>query len=215
MNLKAVVIVGAIVVVVLALLLVFTPAPEKDESPQLYTYSQNTDTTEIMVEYPYFGYEKADEKLKEIVENFVGGFEEAVREIGPLPNGRPYVLVVEDEITTETEDTVGITLLVYQDFGGAHGLPQFIGLNFYKETGEEVTLSDVLTRIDRTLENLAQETDVYFTQKIGEGYFSEGTEPVEENYQSFLIGESEITFYFQPYQVAAYALGIQEYKISY
>lgn len=215
MNLKASIIVGGVAVVVLALLLIFTPAPEKKQEAAFYTYTQNTDTAEIMVEYPYFGYEKADKKLEEIVQNFVGGFEEAVREIGPLPNGRPYVLVVEDEVTAETEDTVGITLLVYQDFGGAHGLPQFIGLNFYKETGEEVALSDVLTRIDLTLEELAQKTDAYFIEKIGEGYFAEGAEPVEENYQSFLIGENEVTFYFQPYQVAAYALGIQEYKISY
>ena len=214
MNIKSAVIVGGIIIVILGALLYFVPAPQEKEG--LYvSYEVREDTYEILVEYPVLPYEQAQTSLEEIVSTYVKGFEETVQEFGKSPTGRPYLLIVEDAALVESQHTVGINLLVYQDFGGAHGLPQFIGLNFTKDGGEEVVLEEALSLLDTSLEDLAAEATLHFEETLGESFFREGAEPREENYSSFVIGDDEVTFYFQPYQVAAYALGIQEYSFSY
>lgn len=212
MNIKSAVIVGAVVIVVLGALLYFIPAPKE---PAYVSYEVREDSYEIIVEYPALPYEAAQKNLEDIVGTFVGGFEEVVSEFGLSPTGRPYTLIVEDVEVAESRDTTGILLLVYQDFGGAHGLPQYVGLNFDKDTGEEVVLDDVLTLLEKSFEDVVTEVNTHFEEELGEAFFSEGAEAREENYSSFLINGNEVTFYFQPYQIAAYALGIQEYTFMY
>lgn len=214
MNIKNAVIGGGIIIVILGALLYFVPAPAEKEDPYI-SYEVREEAYEIMVEYPRLASVQAQESLENIIDTYVAGFEETVSDFGMSPTGRPYVLIVEDEEVVETQDTVGINLLVYQDFGGAHGLPQYIGLNFDKETGEELVLADVLELLDTTLEDVAALSTAHFEETLAESFFRGGAEPIEENYSSFLIREDGVTFYFQPYQVAAYALGIQEYTILF
>ena len=208
---------GAILIVVLLAGLFFIPAPEKKSQVEDgYTFfEEKTNLAEIIVEYPSLGYEKADAALDAVIDTFVEDFRSATKELGESPTGRPYVFVIEDQKVVESAETIGILLLVYQDFGGAHGLPQLIGLNFNKETGEEISLDNVLDVIDQDLQSLSEGAKAHFTEILGESLFVEGTEAKEENFMSFILEENEVTFYFQPYQVAAYALGPQEYKISY
>jgi hypothetical protein len=218
MNMKTTVIGGAVLIVILALGLFLIPASEKklDVADDGYTFfEEKTQAAEITVEYPSLENEKVDATLDTIVQDYVQDFKAAVQEIGDSPVGRPYILVIEDQEVYESPTTVGVLLLVYQDFGGAHGLPQLIGLNFDKETGEEILLSDVLALVDITLEDLAGGATDYFAELLGDSFFSEGAEAVEENFSSFVVSDGEVLFYFQPYQVAAYALGPQEYKIEY
>jgi len=43
----------------------------------------------------------------------------------------------------------------------------------------------------------------------------EGTEPTQENFSEFGVGANTFNIYFNPYQVAPYATGVVEVKISY
>lgn len=214
---KNIVIGGAVLIVILALALFFIPKPEEESLAQdQYTFfEEKTDTAEIMVEYPSLPYERADISLQIIVNEYVAEFKSMVDEFGKSPTGRPYILIIEDQEIVESSTTVGILLLVYQDFGGAHGLPQFIGLNFNKETGEEVSLDTVLEITKQSLASLSEGASLHFAGILEEAFFPEGVEAEEENFSSFLLTENTATFYFQPYEVAPYALGPQEYKISY
>lgn len=218
MNMKTIVIAGGVLIIILALGLFLLPAPDKKSEivDDGYTFfEEKTRTAEITIEYPSLENEKVDASLDSIVSDYVADFKIAVNEIGESPVGRPYVLIIEDQEVYESPTTVGVLLLVYQDFGGAHGLPQLIGLNFDKETGEEIVLSDVLSLTNLTLEELAEDATEYFAELLGESFFPEGAEAAEENFGSFIVDSGEVLFYFQPYQVAAYALGPQEYKIEY
>ena len=215
MNIKVAVTGGLILIVLLSLALFLIPAPEKESDVVSTSFEEKTDIAEITVKYPSLGYTEADEVLSEVVGEFVGDFKVAVEESGPSPSGRPYILVIEDQAVVESADTVGVLLLVYQDFGGAHGMPQLIGLNFYKDTGVQVSFEDVLARVNKTADMVAEGAISYFEETLGDSFFKDGAEVGEYNYKSFLIEGNTVTFYFQPYQVAAYALGPQEYTISY
>lgn len=215
MNIKTTVLAGLILIILLALALFFIPAPEKKAEISYNTFEERTDLAEIIVEYPSLGYEKVDTSLTSAVDAYVADFRASVEESGISPNGRPYILLIEDQGIVESAETVGMLLLVYQDFGGAHGMPQLIGLNFYKETGEQVSLGDMLALTSWTLVSVAEGASDHFSKTLGDSFFKEGAEAGEDNYASFLIEEDTVSFYFQPYQVAAYALGPQEYTISY
>jgi len=215
---KTMVIGGGVLIIILALGLFFLPAPDKESEVEDdgYTFfEEKTQVAEITVEYASLENEKVDASLSSIINDYVVDFKAAVEEIGESPVGRPYILVIEDQEVYESETTLGVLLLVYQDFGGAHGLPQLIGLNFDKETGEEVLLSDVLALADMTLEELSEGATEYFMELLGDSFFDGGTDAEEQDFSSFVIDDGEVLFYFQPYQVAAYALGPQEYKIEY
>jgi len=216
MTLKSGVIAGAVLIIILLLALFFIPAPEKsDPNENFIDFQEETQNTQIIVGYEKLENEKVSNALKVIVDGYVADFRQAAEEFGPSPTGRPYVLIVEDEEVFETDETIGVLLFVYQDFAGAHGIPRLMGHNFYKDTGEEVSLGDVLAISNWTLVAVAEGAEEYFTKKFGDSYFKEGIEAAEANYSSFLIKENEITFFFEPSRVAVYALGPQEYTISY
>lgn len=216
MSIKSTIILGGVLIIVLALALFFIPAPEKtSEEDLLVNFQEETQNTQIIIGYEKFGDEKIDANLAAIVDGYVAAFRETAEEFGESPSGRPYVLIIEDEEVVETDETVGVLLLVYHDFAGAHGLPRLLAHNFYKETGEEVSVGDMLAISSWTLVALAESTHDFFTEKLGDSFLTDGAEPSDANYKSFLIKEGEVTFFFEPYQVAVYALGPQEYTISY
>ena len=101
-------------------------------------------------------------------------------------------------------------------WGGAHGMYSSVGVNYNVNTGEELTLTDVLKSTEELpallCENIVaqfpEEKDVFDTLEVTlEGY-------TPENY-SWTMGYDGITFYFQPYEIAYYAMGLIKATISF
>lgn len=111
-------------------------------------------------------------------------------------------------------------LSIREDFsdywGGAHGMYGSVGINYDINTGEELVITDVITDIE-TLPAILSEK---IKEQCGDEY--ETFETLEEtlkgytaeNY-SWTMGYEGITFYFQPYEIASYAMGLIKADIWY
>ncbi len=106
----------------------------------------------------------------------------------------------------------------YDYTGGAHGMPYWIGYVFNLQTGEELSLPDIIEIDDITLKELVTK---YFTKMYDEepeAYWGNAVDTVYEytNLESpFYLNEEGIVFYFGPYDLAPYAGGFQEIMVPY
>ncbi|MBL1433985.1 hypothetical protein COB87_000185 [Candidatus Wolfebacteria bacterium] len=206
---------GALIVL-LALALFIIPAPERSGTEDDFVvFQEETRDTQIIIEYPVLDNKVAAARLTAIVDGYIADFNNTAKDIGPSSIGKPYLLIIEDVDFAETEKTEGVLLLMYQDFGSAHGISRLIGINFYKKTGETVSLEGVLDIGGKNLNSLSEEATVFFEEKLGEGFIKEGAEVADKNFESFFVKNNEIVFFFEASQVAVQALGPQEYTISY
>ncbi len=106
----------------------------------------------------------------------------------------------------------------YDYMGGAHGMPLWIGMTFDLQSGQRLTLEDVIGNSEEELKEIVTE---YFAEYIGrnpEYFWADAIETVKEEADfdlSFYLTEDGIKFYFPPYALACYAAGFQEVTIPY
>ena len=102
--------------------------------------------------------------------------------------------------------------------GGAHGINQRIVMNFDNKTGQQLTLADVFVPgYEQPLNELLQEAliekvsakDVDDLRSKGYLYSMEMFAP-----ENFVLGEDEVTFVYNPYEIAPYAMGMVELTID-
>ena len=126
-------------------------------------------------------------------------------------------------ITTEThpgnENTIVYLATIDYYEGAAHGINELLVMNFDKETGKHLTLSDIfatgyeqqLTAI--LLKALKIKTDSEDLATLKEkGYLNAMDMFPTEN---FILGEETITFIYNPYEIAPFNLGTTELIIPY
>ena len=106
----------------------------------------------------------------------------------------------------------------YDYWGGAHGMPYWIGYTFDLETGKRLMLSDVIGNSEEELKDIVTE---YFAEMINESpesFWSDAIENVREwtsLKDSFYLTEEGMKFYYEPYALACYAAGFQSVVIPY
>ncbi|MGM9734256.1 MAG: RsiV family protein [Prevotella sp.] len=145
-------------------------------------------------------------------------YEEDKRDIDKKP-----IYEYAADIKTRTEDgkegVVTYFIDMYNFEGGAHGLSQLLTLNFDKTTGKTLTLEDVLVpgykvKLNALLQKaLMQEADCKDINELHDkGYLFSMEMYPSSNY---VIGKDGITFIYNPYEIAPYALGRIELTVSY
>jgi len=138
--------------------------------------------------------------------------EESKAQGWPLRTGSVYI---EYEAQVNDNRTMSISVIYYQYTGGAHG-------NYNKET---VNL-DLVNEKELSLRELFDGSDDYkqvLTKEIlkqmnndKDNLFPETLKDFKASDDlKFYLTDEGIVFYFDPYEVAPYASGIVEYKISY
>jgi hypothetical protein len=87
----------------------------------------------------------------------------------------------------------------------------------FDATGAPITLNDIFSNPDAGLKDVA-----LFVQKEIEKkkisdlqWIKDGAAPIQDNYQTFVVGDTGITFIFDPYQVAPYAAGVQNILVPF
>lgn len=107
----------------------------------------------------------------------------------------------------------------YTFLGGAHGYHSVTFLNFSRRTGHLITLGEVLdlsqedTIVDLIVKDLEKQTGCNSIQQLEEeGFVSIRDIQISEN---FHMGSRGITFVYNPYNIACYALGKQFVTLTY
>ncbi len=99
-------------------------------------------------------------------------------------------------------------------FGAAHGMPSKMNIPIDLNTGRIYTLKD-LFKHDSNYVNVLSEIIRKQIQQQEDSYINEEDyKGIVEN-QPFYVTQEALIIYFQPYEIAAYALGFPEFKISY
>jgi len=120
-----------------------------------------------------------------------------------------------------TPEILGMSLSERMFTGGAHGMATVTFSNLDPRTGESIALSDVL--VDGYEAKLLPLAEARFREvrgiedgmslsDAGFSFFDNGVFALTDN---FSIGEDALTFYYNAYEVAPYALGSTEIVLSY
>lgn len=128
----------------------------------------------------------------------------------PLDSSSAYCVERADEYILSVRENIS------DYWGGAHGMYGSIGMNYDVNTGEILLLTDVLTGIEglpailseKIMAQYPDESAVFSTLKEDLDNYT------QENY-SWTMGYEGITFYFQPYEIASYAMGLIKTTIGF
>lgn len=116
-------------------------------------------------------------------------------------------------------------LLAYSNYsaGAAHPNNYLVALNYDLKTGNAVTLDPFLKQFNPAsgyFGRLADHVMDELIKKLGDdadsvGAIREGAAATPDNYQNFTLSAEGLTIHFDPYQVAAYAVGSPSVTIPY
>ncbi len=127
------------------------------------------------------------------------------------------------EVTTETKAGKDgcmvyiINLDMYE--GGAHGISQQLVMNFDAKTGRQLKYDDIFVQghefrlREMLLDELKKQTD---TNTLDELHAKDYLLTMDIYApQNFILGDDEVTFIYNPYEIAPYAKGNTELTLSY
>lgn len=174
------------------------------------TIKEETSTYAIDVDYRLFGNPTVDAHVEAEVQRAIEAFKKDAAGFDPSVESRPYSFSGELADYYAGGDIVSERINLYQETGGAHGMPIVLTLNYDATTGETITLDRALSLIGLTLSDVAAKSLAQLKQEYGESVFPGGAEGKRENYSTFVVSPQNVTFVFQAYQVVPYAAGMPE-----
>ena len=130
-----------------------------------------------------------------------------------------YHYNMTSEAATGREGVIVYTTVLDYYEGGAHGINQRLIMNFDSKTGEQITLKDFFVPgfeqplCDILLRALIAETgarDENDLRDKGYLYSMDMFAPV-----NFALGKNAVTFVYNPYEIAPYAMGMTELELTY
>jgi hypothetical protein len=187
-----------------------TPAEQETK-----TIKEETSSYTIDVDYKLFGIPSVDAHVVAEVQKAIVSFKDSVANTyDPTVETRPYSLSGDIADYYSGGDIVSERINLYQDTGGAHGLPIVLTLNYDAKTGETITLDRALSLTGLSLSEVAAKSLAQLKQEFGDSVFAGGAEAKPENYATFMVTPYTVTFIFQAYQVVAYAAGMPEVKFE-
>lgn len=192
-----------------------TPAVEwPSQQIKKETIKESNKNFEITAYYPVTQDEAITAYMRDFVQDQVDSFKQSVMPTEELPEGYPAATfdISYEERKSSRADNYLFT--IYSDTGGAHGLTASQTFSFTK-SGERIAIEDLFTNGTKGLGVIADyvKTELMKRDFADQKWISEGTAPTADNYLSFIIEDSGITFIFDPYQVAAYASGTQTVSV--
>ena len=130
-----------------------------------------------------------------------------------------YHFIITTETRPGSKGTTAYLATVDYYEGGAHGINQLLTMNFETETGQKLELKDIFTdgyekQLTTILCNaLQQKTGAKSLAELkNKGYLLSMEMFPSEN---FILDEETITFVYNPYEIAPYAMGTTELTIPY
>lgn len=177
-----------------------------DESGNGYTISAQYPLTESATVTGYF---------RTFVEETIAQFKKDTSWVSQEARPEENNLVLQITYTRE-KGTFSDNYLFQTEMytGGAHGLQVTKTFTFLPD-GTPLTIPMLFTTGEKGLQTIAPfvQKELLTREFTTEEWVKEGTLPIEQNYQNFVVGDTGITFIFDPYQVASYAAGVQKVTV--
>jgi hypothetical protein len=157
-------------------------------------------------------------RLNQIVQDQIDKFKKDVLSSAPNPPlaaGSSFDL--QYSVVGQRADfwSIKFEILFYAD-GAAHPAHYSVTLNYDLANGKEITLDELFLSSSNYLKVISDTCKVLLsTRDIGFENFSQGADPLPENYQRWNISNEGLVITFDEYQVAAYAAGPQIVTIPF
>lgn len=169
-------------------------------------FQEETDRYNISISIPIITNDAAFLEIRNDVQLRVESFKELVNSYDGQMTA-PWSLVIEfEEIQSDTITSYLVNW--YEYVGGAHGNVVVTSYNYSIEKGERIDIEDITTSLDH-LYTFAALADKELTVSYPEG--SSGENP--DNWRTWYADRESVTFVFSPYQIAAYSVGIQKFRM--
>ena len=155
-------------------------------------------------------------ELRAAVDTFIREFREFRAEFPDSPAG--WSVEAEGEVLYENEELVTVQLNVYSYLGGAHPNTYVYVQSFDKQTGEPLTLDRLYPGKSTLEQEMRAGIRAARPRLVGEnqtledaGFFWDGGFIAPTSFG--VIGDS-VYFYYNPYEIAAYAVGHTSFKLA-
>jgi hypothetical protein len=163
--------------------------------------------------------------IGQVVDQFMA--DQRVAFLSPLTEDRlyyspgPLTLQIDYATSNFSDRIVNLIFTVYAFEGGAHGLTTTTTYTFNLAQQRVLSLSDLFVPGSDPLSVIGPlveaDLDARLTTDLANltdtNWIHQGTGENLDNYKSWTITPDSLTFYFDPYQVAAYAAGTQTVTI--
>ena len=161
--------------------------------------------------------------LKQNAQRMVEVFRAEYRQSGTnLPkDSPPWSLESEYTLEYETDRLLVLSQHGYEYTGGAHGMPLMEAFILDLQTGKRLQLKDLFKPRSPYLKLLSDYSRKALASKNKDELLSDtdwiqrGTTPTANNFSVVFPTQKGLLIRFPPYQVAAYASGMQEVMVSY
>lgn len=157
-----------------------------------------------------------EKNINELIKNdIMSGFykveEEAKNYLKNTPKEyiNPFIYNVDFDVKKNSDSMLSIVIKIYRYSGGAHGFYENKSYNIFMETGEDLKLKNLFKEnsdYKNVINNLIR-------QQIKENKEEYSFKSISEN-QKFYIQDDKLVIYFDLYEIAPFAGGIPEFKIS-
>lgn len=153
--------------------------------------------------------------LDSIASQYIREFELLLAESPDYPSA--WEIQVDGEVLHQTPKVVSISLNSYSYTGGAHPNSAVDLLNFEVRGGKKLTIDDVFTDQQKLKDIVEQKFRQVREIPAGESMSNAGYfwgEPFSLP-QNFALRKDGVYFFYNPYEVAAYAAGPTDFTIPY
>jgi hypothetical protein len=172
--------------------------------------TSSTNLWTIKANYPVYGDDFIDSKVASLIEQQITDFKSSAGEDAISENWKNELIVTYDIYKTANH-FISIVFKSYQFTGGAHGNTVHTSLILNTEFKKTYSISDffegnVVSLVQAKVRDALRE-------KLSSPEFIEvGTEKLSD-FEVFSLTDTNITFWFAPYQVAAYSEGLQKVSL--
>lgn len=188
------------------------------DAPGGYAVTAVTDTVFSALTASY-GEAEPYENVEALMQDFIGEYRSLLEDQPDYEH--PWFLERKVFVLHNTPDILSLSISERTFTGGAHGMVSVTFENLDPQSGESVELADIFVegyeakllpiaearfREVRKIDDETSLADAGFT------FPDDGAFALTDN---FAIGEGELTFYYNAYEVAPYALGATEIALSY
>jgi hypothetical protein len=172
----------------------------------------------VFISVPKTGKGYADRQIQAYVDSVRTEFLEIAH--GGPDGSDEYIL----QITTDTfrldNRYASYKLNIYEYTGGAHGNSYYQTFSFDLQQKREIGPYDAYRDFVQSEQAFYRIVSDVVMTKLAEqledtGWIAQGTGTNPENYRNFVLTEDGITFFFPPYQVAAYSDGSFEVTVDW